>query len=96
MSEDNHEAIADRIADRLSGTVAGTPRTGAPAYFQVKGPGYTEQFSTMPEARKAFGKRKRELIKEEARFTLRLSQKAKPKDKWELVDECRIDEEYYS
>lgn len=75
--------------------VGATRLNPVPQFFKVQAPGYSGQFTTMSEARKEFNAQKKALLKREQAFTLKLYSKESAAGKWELVDELKINEDYF-
>lgn len=73
---------------------------GAPAdpdtgKFKVTGPGYSEQFTSKKSALTSFDALKKRLLKNEQAATVRLSTQARGAQKWEVVQELKLNEDHY-
>jgi hypothetical protein len=66
-----------------------------PCAYLVRTKGYSEQFSEFSRAQKAFAKEKSKKIRAEETFKIDLLSKQTGTNKWELIDQVKIGEDYY-
>lgn len=89
---------ARRSPGRVAGTgddISGVGGSKEPAIVQVQGPGFLGKYKTLAEGKLEFNKQKAALMKRGEAFTLKLSTKETTRDKWEVVDELKINEDYF-
>lgn len=92
------EQASRRRSPRVAGAGDDIGRIGGskePAIVQVQGPGFTGKYKTLAEGKAEFNKQKTALLKRGEAFTLKLSTKETARDKWEVVDELKINEDYF-
>jgi hypothetical protein len=63
--------------------------------FRVTGPGYSEQFTSKKSALTSFEALKKRLLKNEQAATVRLGAQAPGSQKWEVVQEVKLNEDHY-
>ena len=63
--------------------------------FRVTGPGYSEQFTSKKSALTSFDALKKRLLKNEQAATVRLSTQGRGAQKWEVVQELKLNEDHY-
>jgi hypothetical protein len=63
--------------------------------FKVTGPGYSEQFTSKKSALTSFEALKKRLLKNEQAATVRLATQALGSQKWEVVQEVKLNEDHY-
>lgn len=63
--------------------------------FRVTGPGYSEQFTSKKSALVSFDALKKRLLKNEQAAVVRLSTQAPGTQKWETVQELKLNEDHY-
>jgi hypothetical protein len=73
----------------------GAPADSDTGKFRVTGPGYSEQFTSKKSALTSFEALKKRLLKNEQAATVRLSTQGRGAQKWEVVQELKLNEDHY-
>jgi hypothetical protein len=73
----------------------GAPADSDTGKFKVTGPGYSEQFTSKKSALASFDSLKKRLLKNEQAATVRLSTQGRGAQKWEVVQELKLNEDHY-
>lgn len=103
VSGDGEEiaGLRDDIAALLQTREKAIPAEGIRTRCKVTGPGYSEQFTRLSEAEKAYNAIKKRLIKSETAGTVKLFSERDGSDngrgvKWDLVQEWKANEDSFA
>jgi hypothetical protein len=93
--------LREDIAAMLKGRENAVPANSISTRCKVTGPGYTEQFTKLAEAQKAFNDIKKRLSKAETAGTVKLFSERAGSDngrglKWDLVQEWKANEDAFA